>query len=158
MLGLGCNAQLPEFKVQVLHEGSDPLSYGTEIVVIHFLALVSRCAEKSSSRKYHIGTSEILRPVHKEILLLRSYRRCYLGSLGVSEYPHDTKSLFRNCLHGTKERGLLVKSFACIGAECSRDTQNNAGCIFLEESRGGYIPNGISSCLECSPESARRER
>ena len=93
VLGLGCNTEFPEFKVEVLHERSDSFSYRTEIVIVHLLTLVCGGSEKSSSCKNHVRTSEILCPVYKEILLFRSYRGSNLGSLGIAEESYDTECL-----------------------------------------------------------------
>ena len=56
MLCLGKDSKLPELNVEILHECSDALLNGTEVVIIKLLTLWSRCTEKSTTGEDQILT------------------------------------------------------------------------------------------------------
>ena len=75
MLGLREDSELPEFVVQLLHEGLDARFERAEIVIVKLLSLRGLRAEERPPGKDEIGTLFIECLVDKEILLLGSDRR-----------------------------------------------------------------------------------
>ena len=70
MLCLCRYPQLPQLVVQILHVCSDTLSYSTEVVIVHLLALGCWCTEERASGEYQVFPLKILLTVDDEILLL----------------------------------------------------------------------------------------
>ena len=54
MLCLGADSQLPQFFIHIFHICCNPFPNGSEIVIIHFLALGGHCAEQGTSSKNQI--------------------------------------------------------------------------------------------------------
>ena len=77
VLGLGRHAQLPQLLIYILHEIRNPLADNTEIMIIQLLSFRRHGAKQSPTGKNQILSLQILLPIHQEILLLHTYRRCH---------------------------------------------------------------------------------
>ena len=71
------NAHLPQLNVDLLHKGSNSLTDGSEIMVIHLLSLRRHSTEKSSSCIDQVFSLEPFLLINQEILLLSSNGRSY---------------------------------------------------------------------------------
>ena len=56
VLCLGGYAQLPQLNIQILHEGTDSLADGTEVMILQFLSLGCGCTEQGASCEDQIFT------------------------------------------------------------------------------------------------------
>ena len=56
MLCLGGYAQLPQFNVQILHEGTDSLADSTEVMILQLLSLGCGCTEQGTSCEDQVFT------------------------------------------------------------------------------------------------------
>ncbi len=154
MLGLSQDTQLPQFLVQILHEGQDTGFDDTEIMVIQFLALGRHCAEQSTAGKFQVFTLFILVAVDQEVFLLGTDTGDDPFNIFIAEQFQDTKGLFVQSLHRTQKRRLFIQRFTAVRAEGSRDAQR----MIFYESVGSRIPCGITSGFKGCAKSARRER
>ena len=153
MLRFCSNAKLPEFQVNVLHISTDSLPDGSKIMIIHFLTFRSRCTKKCPSGKNEVRALQIIIAVYKKIFLFRTNAWCYLCCFCISKQTYNTKCLFTNGFHGTKQWSLCIQCLPFIGAECRRNAENYTCCIFTKKCRGGNIPCRIASCFKCRTQS-----
>ena len=123
VLGLGEDAKLPQFLVQVFHEGLDAGLYHAEVVVLKLLPLGGLRAEEGPAGENQILALVVDGLVHKEVFLLGADRRLDAGDIGVAEELQDAESLPVYRLHGAEEGGLLVQGLASVGAESRRDAE-----------------------------------
>ena len=56
VLCLGGSAQLPQFNVQILHEGTDSLADSTEVMILQLLSLGCGCTEQGTSCEDQVFT------------------------------------------------------------------------------------------------------
>ena len=56
MLCLGGYTQLPQFNVQILHEGTDSLADSTEVMILQLLSLGCGCTEQGTSCEDQVFT------------------------------------------------------------------------------------------------------
>ena len=74
VLGLRRHAHFPQFFIDILHEGCDPLADRSEVVVVHLLALRRHRAEQGASGIDQVLPLQELVCIYKEIFLLRADR------------------------------------------------------------------------------------
>ena len=89
VLGLGQNAELPEFLVQILHERGHARLDGAEIMVVQLLPLRRLRAEERAARVEQVLALIVKRLVDEEIFLLRADRRAHSPDGGVAEELQD---------------------------------------------------------------------
>ena len=77
VLGFCKHAQFPQFLVQLGHIRFYPRLYGSEIMVLKFLAFRRLCAEERAARVDKVLTLPEQLFVHKEVLLFRTDRRVH---------------------------------------------------------------------------------
>ena len=77
VLCLRAHSDFPEFLIDILHKGRDPLTDRSEIVIIQLLSLRRHRSEKCTPCIDQILSLKEFLCVHKEILLLRSDRRSH---------------------------------------------------------------------------------
>ena len=75
VLGLRRHAHFPQLFINIFHERSDPLTDGSKIMIVKFLALRRHCAEEGASGIDQIFPLFKLLSIYKKVLLLRSYGR-----------------------------------------------------------------------------------
>ena len=105
---LGQDSMLPEFFIEILHEGSYPWLDGTEVVVFHFLSFWSCCSEEGAACKDQVLSLLVHFLVYKEVFLFRSYAGLYALDLLVSEEAENTECGPVDGLHASEKRSLLV--------------------------------------------------
>ena len=74
VLRLGRNAELPEFRIDILHKGSDARPQGPEIVVVQFLPFRRHRSEKRAAREDQVFPLQIFSAVDDEIFLFGADR------------------------------------------------------------------------------------
>ena len=157
VLRLRRNAELPELLIQILHVFADAFANDSEVMILHLLSLRSRCPEQGAPCKNKIRPLQIFLLVNQEVLLLRSCGCRHLGCGGIAEQTDNPECFAVNCLHGTKERRLLVECLSRIGAENRRNAERHSGSGLLQKCRACHVPCGVASCLERRTESSGRE-
>ena len=70
MLGLCRDSELPELDIHIVHESADPLTDGSEVMVVHLLPLRRHSPDKSTSGIYQVFSGKEIFPVDDKILLL----------------------------------------------------------------------------------------
>ena len=79
------NAHLPQLNVDLLHKGSNSLTDGSEIVIVHLLSFWRHCAKQGTSGVDQVFSLQEFLCIYQEVFLLRSYGRSYFLGSGVSE-------------------------------------------------------------------------
>ena len=143
VLGLGCNAELPQIIVELFHEFVDRWADGAEVVLIELLAFARRCAEERTTGHDQVVAAFVIFFSDEEILLLRADRSDDLVAVFAEETQHAL-CLCVDRAHGTQKRRLLVERFAGVGAKGRGDAEH----LILDEGRAGGIPRGIAACFE----------
>ena len=87
VLGLGRDAHLPEFGIEVIHVIGDPVFNGAEILVLELLALGRGRAEDRSSCQHQVDPLQIEFLVDQEVFLFRAYGRGYFRGSGIAQRP-----------------------------------------------------------------------
>ena len=152
MLGFSKYAQLPQFFVQILHEGQYSLFNDTKVMVFQLLATRRFSAEQGASTVYQVFTFFPHFFVNQEILLFRT-------NGAVDAHGVDTKNLqniagcLANCIHGAQQRSLFIQHFASVGAERGGDAQ----AVIFDKSIAGRVPSSITTCFEGSAQAAGGE-
>ena len=155
VLGLRVDTEFPQFDVEVRHEGFDRRLDGTEVVVLHLLALRGLGAEEGAAGGDEVFPLVEEVAVDEEVLLLAADGGvAMLRVRGVAENIDDPHGLFVHRLDGTKERGLLVEDLSAVGAEDGRDAEG----VILDERRRSRVPCGVAPGLEGGADAARGER
>ena len=154
VLGLGQDAEFPEFIVQVLHIG---LHAGTDravVVVLQLLAAGRFGADEGPAGHDQVFPLLVELFVDQEIFLLGAHLGDdALGSV-VSEQAQDADSLFADCVHGAQKGHLFVQCMSRIGTEDRGDAQR----LFLNKGEGCGIPCCVAAGLKGCPKAAGRER
>ena len=155
VLGLRVDTEFPQFDVEVCHEGFDRRLDGTEVVVLHLLALRGLRAEEGAAGGDEVFPLVEEVAVDEEVLLLAADGgMTVLRAGGVAEDVDDTHGLLVHRLDGAEQRGLLVEDLSAVGAEDGRDAQG----VILDEGRRGRVPGGVAPRFERGADAARRER
>ena len=81
------NTKFPKLFVHILHERSDPLADGSEVMVIKLLSFRRHCTEECTACKDKVFSLKELLLIYKEVFLLRSYGRSYLLGGSISKQP-----------------------------------------------------------------------
>ena len=152
VLGLGIDAQLPEFLVQIGHKRLDARTDRTEIVILHFLSLRAHRAEERASGQNQIGALLVILFIDQEIFLLRADGRRHAGNRLAEELQHAAGFL-ADGLHRAQQRRFLIQNLARVGTERRRDAQR----IILDKGVAGRVPRGIAARLKCCAQTAGRE-
>ena len=155
--GFRRDAESPESLFNIGHEGEDAMSDGTEVVVFKLLVLRRRSAEQGASGLHEVGTCEVEVLVDQEVLLFGAecdFRHMFAGFAEAADHAFDSLCKSRR---GFQQRGLLVKGFAGVGAERSRDAERCAVRVTFDERRAGGIPCGVSAGFEGGAETAGGE-
>ena len=153
VLGLGQNAELPEFLVQILHERGHARLDGAEIMVVQLLPLRRLRAEERAARVEQVLALIVKRLVDEEIFLLRADRRAHSPDGGVAEELQNAQALLVDGLHGAQQRGFLVERLAAVGTERGRDIEH----MILDEREGRRVPCGVASGLKRGAQTAGGE-
>ncbi len=154
MFGLGKDAQLPQFLVQILHVGRDPGLDDAKIMVIHLLPLGGFCAEQRSAGEDQVFALLVHVLIHQEIFLLGADVGADTLDVGVAEELQDPQCLPVQSFHGAQQRGLLIQRFAAVGAEGRGDAKDLA----LDECVGGGVPCGVAPGLKGGAQAAGGKR
>ena len=101
VLGLGCDAQLPQLLVDLFHEGRDTLTDIAEVMVIQLLSLGRHGSEQGTAGVNQVFSLQIFRLVYQEVLLLRSYGRGYSLRCGISKETQQSQRFCVDGFHGT---------------------------------------------------------
>ena len=109
VLGLGQNAQFPQFFVQFLHVGGDTGLDRTEIVVLQFLTLGRLSAKEGASRKDQVLTLVIHIFINQEVFLLGSHLADYLLHVRVAKETQHPDRLPGELFYRSR------KSWGCRG-------------------------------------------
>ncbi len=80
MLRLGGDAHFPQFHIEIVHVGGNPVLNRAEILVLKLLALGGGGAENRSSRQHQIDPLRIELLVDEKIFLFRADRGGYYSS------------------------------------------------------------------------------
>ena len=150
------DAELPQFALDVVHEGKYPVGYRAEIVVFKLLALRGRRPEERPAREHQVGALLPVFFVDEEIFLLRAERASHVR-IGPCEEAHQTLHGFFERLHRAEKGCLLVECFAGICAECGRDAQGCAVRVALDERGTRRVPRRVAARLESGADAAGRE-
>ena len=153
VLGLGEDAQLPQFLVQLLHERCHARADRTEIVVLHLLPLGRLGAEQRAAGEDQVLTLGVILLFNEEIFLLGADRGGYTANV-LSEQLEHTAGLRADRFHRAQQRGLFVEDFAGVRAERRRDIERTV----LNERIAGGVPCGIAARLKGCAQAAGRER
>jgi len=154
MLSLDQHTQLPEFLVQLPHEGVNPRLDRPEEMIVQFLSLGRLGSVQGAPGHDQIGPFEIKSFVDQEIFLLRAHGGIHPHGGLIAEQAQNAQSLLIQSLHGAQQRRFLVQRLSAVGAVGRRDVQG----LILDEGVAGGIPRGIAPGLEGGPQTARRER
>ena len=117
VFGLGEDAELPQFIVQILHISGNSGSDRAKIVILQFLSSGGLGAKQRSAGHDQVFTLIVELLVKKKVLLLSADLRDHTVCLFIAEKTKDAHSLLAHCVHRTKERGLLIQRVSGIGAE-----------------------------------------
>ena len=90
VLCLGCHAQFPAFFVDFFHISGNPLTDGSEIMVIHLLSFRRHCSEQSPSCICKVFSLKPFFLIYKEVFLLCADRRSYFLRGGISKKSDET--------------------------------------------------------------------
>lgn len=143
VLGLGCNAELPQIVVELFHEFIDRGADGTEVVLIELLAFARRRAEERTTGHDQVVAAFVILFSDEEILLLGADRSDDLVAVFAEETQHAL-CLRVDRAHGAQKWRLLVERFAGVGAEGRGDAEH----LVLDEGRARGIPRSIATCFE----------
>lgn len=152
VLGLGCNAELPQIVVELFHEFIDRGADGTEVVLIELLAFARRCTKERTTGHDQVVAAFVILFSDEEILLLGADCSDDLVAVFAEEAQHAL-CLRIDRAHGTQKRCLLVERFAGVGAEGCGDAEH----LILDEGRARGVPRGIATCFEGGAQTAVRE-
>ena len=149
VLGLCRHAQLPELLVELLHVVVHRRTDGTEVMLLHLLALARRCAEERAPGEDQVLALLVILLLDEEVFLLGA--DCGGDARHVlPEVRQHLACLRRYGLHRTQKRRLLVKRLACVTAERRRNAQH----LVLDERIARGIPRRIAARLERSANTA----
>ena len=152
VLGLGRHAQLPELFVELLHEVVHRRADGTEVVLLHLLALARRRAEERAPCEYQVLTLLVVLLLDEEVLLLGTDRGGDTRHI-LAEIRQHLARLRRHGLHRAQERRLLVERLAGVATERRGDAQH----LVLDERVARGIPCRIAARLERGANAAGRK-
>ena len=152
MLGLGEYAQLPQFLVQILHEGKNSLFDNAEVVVVQFLPTRRFRTEKGTAGVNQVFTFFPHFFIYEEIFLFRTNSTVDADSIN-AEQLQQLAGCFAGCIHGTQKRSLFIQHFAGVGAEGCR----NAQAVIFDKCIGGRVPCCIATSFEGCTQAAGRE-
>ena len=153
VLGLGHDAEFPEFFVQFGHVRGYFGLDGTEIVVVHLLALGRLGAEQRAAGEAQVGAGVVHFFGDQEIFLLGADGGTDVPGGGVAEQPEDPERLLVERFHGAQERRLFVQRVAAVGTERGGDAER----VALDERVGGGVPGGVAARFKRCPQAAGRE-
>ena len=110
VLGLGQNAELPEFLVQILHERGHARLDGAEIMVVQLLPLRRLRAEERAARVEQVLALIVKRLVDEEIFLLRADRGAHSpdGSVWPKSFRMRRPCLLMACME--RSSGVFLSS------------------------------------------------
>ena len=154
VLGLGEDAQFPQFFVQLFHICGHPGLDCAEIVVVHFLTFGRLCTKKSAAGIYKVLALFVHFSVNEKILLLRANRGDNPLYTVVAEKSEYAQCLLVERFHAAQKRSLLIQRFAAVGTECSGDAKG----FTLDKSEACGIPGGIASGLKGGAQAAGGKR
>ena len=157
VLGLGRDADLPEFLVHLDHEGRDTLGDLSEIVILELLSLGRKGAEHGPSGQHEVLSGGEILFVDEEVFLLGTDRGDDAAGCRVAEGLENAERLGADRLHRPEERGLLVEGLAVIGDEGGRDDESLAGAFLVEIGGARHVPCGVAAGLEGGAKAARGE-
>ena len=143
-------AKLPQFFIQIFHEGGYCRFDGTKVMIVQFLTFRRFCTKQSPSSKNQVTTFFIHFSVYQEIFLLRSYRSTDTFYMVIAKQTQDTQCLAVQCFHRSEQWCFLIQCFPCIRTEGS----GNAQGFSFDEGIRCRIPCGISSCFKCSTQAS----
>ena len=152
MFGLGKDAQLPQFFVQLFHEGLHARLDDAKVMVFHFLSFRHLGAEQGTAAVNQVAAffPELL--VDQEILLFRPDVRDDVFRMDAEQGQHALGRFIQRG-DGTQERRLLVQHIARVGAERRRDIQ----AVVLDEGVRRGVPGGVAAGFEGGAQAAGRE-
>ena len=153
VLGLGHDAQFPEFLVELVHKRLDAGLDGAEIVVAEFLPFEGRGTEKGAAAHPQVRPFFVEFTRDEEIFLLRAHRRVDGADVGLAEQFHQAPRAVAQALHRAQEGGLFVKRVAAEGAEGGRYVE---GAV-AHEGRGRRVPGGVAAGLKGGAQAPVRE-
>ena len=122
-------------------------------MVVHLLTLRRHCAYKRPSAIDKVWALIIHFFIHQKIFLLGAHCGVHALHTFKPEYFCNAQRLLVYRVHTAKQRCLLIKRFAAIGAK----RRGNAECIILYKGEGARIPCRIASCFKGGAKPARRE-
>ena len=153
VLGLGRDPQLPELRIQVVHEGGDLRLQHAEIVILHLLPLRRVRSEKRSAAEQQVLSLKEKLLVDQEVLLLGADGR---GDPGHVLLAHQLQKLHGLCaqrLHGAEQRRLLIQCLSAVRQESCGNVQRTV----LDERGRGRIPRGVPAGLKGGAQTAGGE-
>ena len=153
MPGLGRDAEAEQGVLHILHEGHDTRRDGTEVVVLHLLALGRRGAHQRAARQQQVGAQGGQTAVNEEIFLFRPHAGTHEGGRIVAEQAQDAQGLAGKGGDGAHERDLAVQGLARIAVEQGGHMQGATD----DEGRDRGIPGRVAAGLEGGAQAAGRE-
>ena len=153
VLGLGEDAQLPQFLVQLGHKRLDARLDGAEVMILQFLPLRRLRAEQGAAGIDEVLAALIELFVYEKILLFGADGRIHALGVVPPEQAEDAERLLVERLHRAQQRRLFVQRLAAVGAEGGGNVQR----FVLDEGIGGGVPRGVAPRLEGRAQAARRE-
>ncbi len=124
MFGLGIDAELPEFLVDILHEFRNAGRNRSEVMIAEFLALACRSTEQSSASQAQIRTFFKVLAVNQEVFLFQSYIRLAGTDVFFAKQVDNLGCCIAESLDGLQKRIFLIERFAIIGDEYSRNAEH----------------------------------
>ena len=149
VLGLGRYGELPEFVVELLHEGVHRGSDGAEVVLLELLSLAGLGSEERAPGETQVGARLEVLLLDEEVLLLEPDRGDHAPRLTSEKGQHALCLLLERDLRA-QQRRLLVERLAGVGDE----GRGNAEHLVLDERRAHGVPHGVAAGLEGGAKSA----
>mmetsp|Transcript_14853 Transcript_14853/g.31498 ORF Transcript_14853/g.31498 Transcript_14853/m.31498 type:complete len:466 (+) Transcript_14853:484-1881(+) len=125
----------------------------THVVVAHLLATRGRLAENGATGELQIRAAVVLLARHQEELLLKANIREDRAAL-VAQILQQSSALFRDRLHRTQQRGLLVQGVAVEGNKYGR----NVNSVASAENRRGRVQYSVATGSVGCTHATRRVR
>ena len=144
VLGLGQDADFPEFFIELCHEGLNTGLDRTEEVITQLLPFGSRRAEKRTAGKDQVAATVVEGFIHQEVFLLGTDGRRDACGIETAEELQDPDGLFIQGFHGAKQGCFLVQRFTAVRTVGGGDAEN----MFLDKGIGSRIPGGIPTGFE----------
>ena len=153
VLGLGQDADFPEFFIELCHEGLNTGLDRTEEVITQLLPFGSRRAEKRTAGKDQVAATVVEGFIHQEVFLLGTDGRRDACGIETAEELQDPDGLFIQGFHGAKQGCFLVQRFTAVRTVGGGDAEN----MFLDKGIGSRIPGGIPTGFEGGTQAAGRQ-